>query len=118
MGREVGTIFSCCFMLSTTACSPGPAVSGKADRSSDALKENEQLFHTWSDSLYSAEEQVNVNTLFCSRGRPCILIPQFLWVSVHWLCEQCHSLPGFCSTSCSSTCRLCAGQNKYITFSG
>lgn len=75
---------SCCFILSTstTACAPGPGISGKANRGS----ENEQLFRTWSDSLSNAEE--HVNALFCSRGRPFILIPQFLWVSVHWLCEQ------------------------------
>lgn len=59
MGREDGTVFSCCLILSTntTACALGPAVSGKANRGSDALKQNEQLFHTWSDSLCNAEER-------------------------------------------------------------
>lgn len=115
VGREDGPMFSCCFVFSTVPLLVLLIqVFQEKQTGSGALKQNEQLFHTWSVSLSSAEEQVQVNTLICSRGRPFILIPQFAWVPVHWLC---HSLPGSCSTSCSSTCRLCAGQNKYITFS-
>lgn len=95
MGREDGAIFSCCFILSTstTVCALGPAVSGKANRGSDALKQNEQLFHTWSDSLCNAEEQVN--TLLCSRGKPFILT---------------HSFSGFLCIGCVSSVTVCQGS--------
>lgn len=39
---------------STIASAPRPAVSEKGNRDSDALKENEQMFHTWSALLYNA----------------------------------------------------------------
>lgn len=41
-------------MPSTVASAPGPGVSGKGNGNSDALSENEQMFHTQSASLCNA----------------------------------------------------------------
>ena len=58
LGRRGRGETGLCFMLlhamtNTIASAPGPAVSGKGNRDSDALNENEQMFHSQFASLYN-----------------------------------------------------------------